>query len=99
LWPRVTRSFQVFALANLKAAESGVTGHREVSCKQQRLQLTDLWERTMDQLAAIKYLMANAVGDWQEAPMPMWEVCRKVNEDKQWTDSELNEMISDAENN
>ena len=100
MWPRVTRSFQVFALANLKAAESGVTGHREVSCKQQRLQLTDLWERTMDQLAAIKYLMANAVGgsEWQEAGM--WNaVCRVMNDDKQWTDSELNEMISDAENN
>jgi hypothetical protein len=54
----------------------------------------------MDQLAAIKYLMANAVGgsEWQEAGM--WNaVCRVMNDDKQWTDSELNEMISDAENN
>jgi hypothetical protein len=53
----------------------------------------------MDQLAAIKYLMANAVGgsEWQEAGM--WNaVCRVMNDDN-WTTEELDKLIADAERN
>lgn len=67
--------------------------------------MDDLYQQRRDLMGivAIRYLVDNGVGgsEWQEAGM--WNAVQRVmaleNQDKNWTNEELDQLIADAESN